>query len=96
MTQVLAPLLGCGIVVYLDDILVYSKTEKKHQQLLREVFELLQKYWFYAKLKKCSFMKTEIEYLEHIISKKGICTDSAKVKAVQDCTKLVSISDCKW
>jgi hypothetical protein len=69
MTQVLAPLLGRGVMVYLDDILVYSKTEEKYQQLLREVFELLWKHQLYTK--KCSFMKTEVEYLRNIISEKG-------------------------
>lgn len=75
MNRVLAPLLDRGVVVYLDDILIYSKTKEEHYELLRQVLKLLEEHQLYAKLSKCEFMMEKVNFLGHVISKDGIHTD---------------------
>ena len=72
MDTVLRPYLGKFIVVFLDDIFVYSKTCKEHKEHLRLVFELLRQHSLFAKESKCVFFAEEIQYLGHIISAKGM------------------------
>ena len=63
------------VIVYLDDIIIFSKTPKEHLQRLRGVFQKLHKAGLKLKLKKCEFFKTKISYLGHILSKDGIECD---------------------
>lgn len=72
------------MVVYLDDILVYSKTPQEHEVHLRKVLSLLEKEQFYAKLDKCSFNKPELKFLGHIIGRHGMKVDPKKVEVVQN------------
>jgi transposase InsO family protein len=83
MNRIFAPLVGKCVVVYLDDILVYSRTAEEHLSHLRQVLEILRKNQFYAKLKKCTFFKPETNFLGHVVGQDGIKPDSAKVAAVQ-------------
>ena len=82
MDTVLRPFLGKFVVVFLDDILVYSRSKEEYLNHLRQVFEVLQEHQLYAKDSKCEFFKTEIHYLGHIISNKGIRMDPEKVDAI--------------
>ncbi len=59
--------IGKFVVIFLDDILVYSKTEEEHLHHLRLVLDILKDHQFYAKLAKCEFCKTEVDYLGFII-----------------------------
>ncbi|WVZ94656.1 hypothetical protein U9M48_040522 [Paspalum notatum var. saurae] len=70
------------VVVFIDDILVFSKTEKKHEQHLMMVLQTLRDNKFYAKLKKCEFWLSEVSFLGHVINEKGISVDPSKVSAV--------------
>ncbi len=70
------------VVVFLDDILIYSKDPEKHLEHLRIVLEVLAKHQFYAKLSKCSFGQTSIEFLGHIVDTQGIRVDPKKTEAV--------------
>jgi hypothetical protein len=72
------------VIVFLDDILVYSKTEEEHEQHLRMVLQVLREHQLYAKLSKCSFYQRKIHYLGHIISKEGIVVDPEKVEAIRE------------
>ena len=63
------------IVVYLDDILVYSKNKEEHAEHLRLVLEKLREHQLYAKYSKCEFWLPEVTYLGHVISKDGIATN---------------------
>jgi hypothetical protein len=83
MNDIFRDLLDVCVVVYLDDILVYSKTRADHEKHLRMVLERLQKHQLYAKLSKCSFFVTEIEYLGHIISPNGMRPNPKLVEALQ-------------
>jgi hypothetical protein len=72
------------VIVFLDDILVYSKTEEEHDQHLRMVLQVLREHQLYAKLSKCSFYQRQIHYLGHIISEEGITVDPEKLQAIQE------------
>jgi hypothetical protein len=72
------------VVVYLDDVLIFSKTEEEHMEHLRRVFARLREHNLYAKLKKCDFLKEELCYLGHIVGKFGLRADPAKVQTVKD------------
>ena len=70
------------VVVFIDDILVYSKDAHEHEQHLRIVLETLREKRLYAKLNKCGFWLKEVSFLCHIVSAEGIRVDPAKIEAV--------------
>ncbi|XP_071901009.1 uncharacterized protein [Coffea arabica] len=70
------------VVVFIDDILVYSKTREEHVQHLKVVLQILREHKLYAKFSKCEFWLDEISFLGHKVSKEGIAVDPAKVEAV--------------
>jgi hypothetical protein len=72
------------VIIFLDDILVYSATLQDHQEHLRLVLARLRQHQLFAKASKCSFAQDRIEYLGHMISKEGVATDAAKTQAMQD------------
>ena len=74
MNIIFAQLLRKGVLVFMDDILVYYETLEEHIQLLQQVFEILNKHQFFIKLSKCIFAQ-EVEYLGHCISAKGVATE---------------------
>ncbi|WVZ54205.1 LOW QUALITY PROTEIN: hypothetical protein U9M48_005042 [Paspalum notatum var. saurae] len=82
MNVTLKPLLRKCVLVFFDDILVYSKSFAEHLVHLRAVFELLSKDRWQVKLSKCTFAQQQIAYLGHILSKEGISTDSSKIEAI--------------
>jgi hypothetical protein len=71
-------------VVYLDDILVYSKNKEEHAEHLRLVLEKLREHQLYAKYFKCEFWLSEVAYLCHVISKDGIAVNLERVQAILD------------
>ena len=70
------------IVVFIDDILIYSKTREEHTEHLRLVLSVLREKQLYVKLSKCEFWMDEVQFLGHVISAQGITVDPAKVEAV--------------
>jgi hypothetical protein len=70
------------VIIYLDDILVFSKTAVEHERHLRLVLQRLREGQLYAKLSKCTFFTSAVDYLGHIISVDGIGVDPKKVEAV--------------
>jgi hypothetical protein len=72
------------VQVFLDDILVYSKNEREHEEHLRVVLSCLREKKLYGKLSKCSFFQKEIHYIVHIIFGEGISVDPEKVKAIME------------
>jgi hypothetical protein len=83
MNYVLAQFLRKFALVFFDDILVYSKTMSEHIQHLRAVLEVLKQNQLFAKLSKCIFAQSFIEYLGHVISGQGVCTDPDKISIIQ-------------
>jgi hypothetical protein len=82
MNSTLAPGLRKFVVVFFNDILVYSRTFEEHLDHLTQVFQWLAKDQWKIKLSKCKFAQREIFYLGHIISERGIATDPAKIQAI--------------
>lgn len=84
MNGTLSPLLRKCVIVFFDDILVYSSSYENHLNYLQQVLALLAKDQWVVKLKKCQFAKQEIHYLGHVLKDGGVHTDPAKVTAVQE------------
>ncbi|WVZ73092.1 hypothetical protein U9M48_021440 [Paspalum notatum var. saurae] len=70
------------VVVFIDDILIYSKSEKEHEEHLKIVLTRLREHKLYAKFSKCAFWPKEVSFLGHILSEKGVAVDPSKVKDV--------------
>jgi hypothetical protein len=82
MNKVFMEYLDKFVVVFIDDILIFSKTEEEHERHLRMVLEKLRSNQLYAKFSKCEFWLTEVAILGHVISARGISVDPSKVKDV--------------
>lgn len=82
MNEVLKKLLGKFVIVYLDDILIFSKTKEEHLLQLRQVLQRLREEKLLINIKKCTFMKDELVYLGFAISKVVLKMDPEKVKAI--------------
>ncbi|CAI5467291.1 unnamed protein product [Closterium sp. Yama58-4] len=93
MNTVLSEFLGSFVVVYLDDILIFSKSKEEHVQHLQRVFEVLRREKLYAKQSKCGFFLPEVEFLGHVVSASGIRTDPKKIAAVQDWVAPTSVKE---
>ncbi|XP_072066814.1 uncharacterized protein [Arachis hypogaea] len=78
-----------------NDILVYSKTEKEHEEHLRIVLQILKERKLYAKLSKCEFWKEEVKFLGHVVSKGGIAVDPSKVEAVMEWERLTTVTEVR-
>ncbi|KAK1670414.1 hypothetical protein QYE76_058573 [Lolium multiflorum] len=84
MNKVFMEFLDKFVVVFIDDILVYSKSNEEHAKLLRLILEKLREHQLYAKFSKCEFCLSEVGFLGHVISKEGIVVDTSKVAAVTE------------
>ncbi|KAA3487485.1 retrotransposon protein [Gossypium australe] len=84
MNRVFQPYLDQFVIVFINDILVYSRTEKEHDSHLRVVLQILREKQMYAKFSKCEFWLREVTFLGHVVSTKGIRVDPRKIEAVLD------------
>jgi len=84
MNIIFRPHLDKFVLVYLDDIRIYSKTKEEHVEHLKVILDLLRKHKLYGKLSKCTFLTQSIEYLGHVISKNGIQVNPKKIEAVKN------------
>ena len=82
MHSVFQPYLDQFVVVFVDDILIYSQSEWEHEYHLRIVLRLLRDHQLYAKFSKCEFWLTEVRFLGHVVSASGVSMDLEKVEAV--------------
>jgi hypothetical protein len=82
-------------IVFLDDILFYSKSEKEHEHHLRLVLQVLREHQLYAKLSKCYFYQKKIHYLGHIISEQGIAVDPKKIESVRGWPTPINVSEVR-
>ena len=84
MNGVLKPFLDSFVIVFIDDILVYLKSEEEHANHLRIILGVLGKQRLYAKFSKCEFWLTSNAFLGHAVSKEGVMVDLQKIEAVKN------------
>jgi hypothetical protein len=82
MNSVFMPELDKFVVVFIDDILVYSKSEEEHAEHLRVVLTRLRDHQLYAKFSKCEFWLKEVQFLGHVLSVEGVAVVPSKVKDI--------------
>ena len=82
MNRIFRPWLDKFVVVFIDDILIYSRTREDHADHLKVVLKILGDHQLYGKLSKCEFWLKEVHFLGHVISAKGIVVDLAKIEMV--------------
>ena len=82
MNRIFRPYLDKFIVVFIDDILIYSKNEEEHREHLGIALRVLRDHQLYAKLSKCEFWLNEVKFLGHVVSSEGVAVDPSKVEAV--------------
>src|ERR1043165_4808358 len=95
MNKVFMEFLDKFVVVFIDDILVYSKNEEEHEEHLRLVLEKLREHQLYAKFSKCEFWLKEVGFLGHVVSGEGIAVDPSKVEAVTEWQAPTSVGEIR-
>ena len=95
MNKVFMKYLDKFVVVFIDDILIYSKTPEEHEQHLRIVLEELRKNQLYAKFSKCEFWLREVGFLGHVLTQDGIALDPSKVKNVLGWKQPTSVTEVR-
>jgi len=95
MNSMLHPYLDNFVVVFIDDIIVYSKTEEDHARHLRTVLETLRQHKFYAKLKKCEFWLSEVGFVGHVINQHGISVDPSKISTVVNWARPTNVKEVR-
>src|SRR3954466_11031070 len=95
MSGIFRPYLNKFVVVFVDDILIYSTTKEEHAEHLRIALQLLRDNQLYAKLSKCEFWLPEVKFLGHVVSGAGIAVDEEKVAAVKDWETLKNVFDIR-
>ena len=95
MNSIFAPQIRKFVLVFVDDILVYSRTLSDHVHHLITVFETLKRHHLFVKRSKCSFAQQSMEYLGHIISDQGVATDPAKTAAMVHWPRPTNITELR-
>nr|GEX94868.1 putative reverse transcriptase domain-containing protein [Tanacetum cinerariifolium] len=84
MNRVCKPYLDKFVIVFIDDILIYSKDEKEHEEHLKAILKLLKGEKLYAKFSKCEFWISKVQFLSHVIDSRRIHVDPAKIESIKD------------
>ncbi|KAL0549936.1 hypothetical protein IC582_014431 [Cucumis melo] len=93
MNRVFKDFLDTFVIVFIDDILLYSKKEAEHEEHLCMVLETLRTNKLYAKFSKCEFWLKQVSFLGHVVSKEGVSVDPAKIEAVTSWSQPSTVSE---
>ncbi|KAL0546476.1 hypothetical protein IC582_016386 [Cucumis melo] len=93
MNRVFREFLDTFVIMFIDDILIYSKTEAKHEEHLHMVLQTLRDNKLYAKFSKCEFWLKQVSFLGHVVSKAGVSVDPAKIEAVTSWTRPSTVNE---
>ena len=93
--RVFQPYLDQFVMVFVDDILIYSQSKEEHEDHLRVVLQLLRDHQLYAKFSKCDFWLTEVRFLGHVVSASGVLVDPEKVEAVMSWERPKSVFEIR-
>ena len=95
MNRVFQPYLDRFVIIFIDDILVYSGSSEEHSEHMRIVLQTLRGRQLYAKLSKCQFWLDKVAFLGHVISDEGVSVDSHKIEAVVNCKPPKNVSEVR-
>jgi hypothetical protein len=95
MNNVLNKFLDKFVLVFIDDILIYSKNREEHEEHLRLVLQVLREHQLYAKFSKCDFFQKQIHYLGHVISEEGVAVDPDKIRSIMEWPTPKDVSDIR-
>ncbi|KAL0539781.1 hypothetical protein IC582_023999 [Cucumis melo] len=95
MNRVFKNFLDSFVIVFIDDILIYSKTEAEHEEHLHQVLETLRANKLYAKFSKCEFYLKKVTFLGHVVSSEGVFVDPAKIETVTSWPRPSTVSEIR-
>ncbi|KAL0552232.1 hypothetical protein IC582_011338 [Cucumis melo] len=95
MNRVFKDFLDTFVIVFIDDILIYSKTEAEHEKHLYQVLETLRANQLYAKFSKCEFWLKKVSFLGHVVSSEGVSIDQSKIEAVTSWPRPSTVSEVR-
>ncbi|KAA0033327.1 pol protein [Cucumis melo var. makuwa] len=95
MNRVFKDFLDSFVIVFIDDILIYSKTEAEHEEHLHQDLEILRSNKLYAKFSKCEFWLKKVSFLGHVVSSEGVSVDPAKIEAVTNWPRPSTVSEIR-
>ena len=95
MNLVFKDFLDKFVVVFIDDILIYSKFKEEHEEHLRIILRRLKEYKLYAKFSKCEFLLDQVSFLGHIVFKDGIAVDPSKIEAIKNWSQPENASEVR-
>jgi hypothetical protein len=95
MNNVLNKFLDKFVLVFIDDILIYSKNREEHEEHLRLVLQVLRENQLYAKFNKCDFFQNKIHYLRYVLSEEGVVVDPDKIRSIMEWPTPKDVSDIR-
>jgi hypothetical protein len=95
MNNVLSKFLEKFVLVFIYDILIYSKNREEHEEHLRLVLQVLMEHHLYSKFRKCDFFQNQVNYLGHVISKEGVVVDPDKIRYIMEWPTPKDVSDIR-
>ena len=95
MNRVFRPFLDRFVIVFIEDIMVYSRSEEEHAMHLRYVLQTLREHQLYAKFSKCEFWPDQVAFLGHVVSKDGFQVDPQKIEVVIDWPRPTTVTEVR-